>query len=1400
MRAYVLLAGWMAGVAFGVMAQEVPLRETPQGKVFGTERFAVRLDPQTGCSVELLCDGRVVVKAPGTKQAFDLKQDEMWVVGDGSKIQGLGVERLTPDTIKSRMRIGDWSVDACLQLFPEARMLRRWFEITWLGAADTKVKGFWLQGGVLPLGEGGGYFYPAQYPPKRTGTKELAGNRKTSSGRSPYPVIAETGSGWSAVWMTDELPDYSDRGSVSVTEDAGQIRVMQSFNMQGHLRKGVTQKVGDAWLWVQPNDAETALLHMAEWFRFVKQVPPEGRPEWLKRVILYSFHPGGTIGSQCKDLGGFKAATEFLPTIRELGCNALWLMPLEDKSIYWPRDYYAFQEGLGTPGDYKALTAKAHALGMRVWQDCVPHGGGNECPRAKEHPEWLAQNEDGSTLAYWCFDFNWPTWIDYMSNVVSFYTREYALDGFRIDAVGGSKIPNWNPAIPYARASHAQAQGGLAMQRALRSSVRAVRPDGANLAEVGASIHGAVSDSTYDFELCYSVLHDFRKSPAADFAPRLRRWLHEQQCAEIPDLVRMRHVESHDSLRSELWYGAEAQRALVALIAWIHGIPMVYHEMEDGNFGVYRRIFHVRSTVAELNAGAADYLSVTAPEGVFACLRTGAVPQRGSPAWHADYAWDTAPKGAERASVVLINLSGKPVSGSVTVPLAKLPASLREARMARDLLSGAKVKVLQGLMEVSLPPLGYAVLRFESDPLPDLAPVKQKGLRKQAAPSGATVNVKASSGTLLIDAKTGFATAWKSGWKTVPINMDLALPRGLASVGSAVPVSLQTHNGTLETIHTFAGHTLALSYTAKGKGVEVLATWRGGVPQDAALMLSLPAAAHWFACTAEGAFDSPFRVRHPSFDGAVGSIYRLPQGTATLWDSRLHPFGLDAASAQVGAMGEGLRVALGFEPERLPASVQILDRIGDDLGMKVLMAWRGDAQGVTTGSDEWAFTLCAEKTDDAGVRLGTGDARLTTVGGGWEFENAHYRARVGRSGALAGLWRKEGAAWRQVLRHSKLYTDKGFDGDKEYSQEDDVEASVRIERLGSEVTLRFDGEMRGFYRFDKMAHPIRFYSSYMFGDGAAFRRVCAFNSATPSSADFAFLSLITNTEGAERVAFADAAGDYLTGVRGDGKARYAQSAKAANPQRLPSDIRIRAADGSLLRFGDVAWIGVKPANVFMHGNDLHMAWMDGKPDNSGAGLWNGVTMSVACGEGAVAAKSDVPLTQGRRAELLQDGGFEQMDSEGAVLLLARHALAPAVKSHVAWQMPKGAEAVTEADRRCVTIEGDGAEYRLIRQVLPASAFPAGSKWRLTARLKGSAVEKADAGWKTACLRWGVTAGGRTDYPVVSLPTGDSDWREVSVEMTVPAGLAGITVEAGLNGNKGRMWIADVRVTRLGAGR
>ena len=79
MKAHIVWAGTLIGIALGLQALEVPLRETPHGRLFGTEAFAVRLDAQTGWAGEVLCEGKTVVRAPDTRQLFDLKQDEKWI-------------------------------------------------------------------------------------------------------------------------------------------------------------------------------------------------------------------------------------------------------------------------------------------------------------------------------------------------------------------------------------------------------------------------------------------------------------------------------------------------------------------------------------------------------------------------------------------------------------------------------------------------------------------------------------------------------------------------------------------------------------------------------------------------------------------------------------------------------------------------------------------------------------------------------------------------------------------------------------------------------------------------------------------------------------------------------------------------------------------------------------------------------------------------------------------------------------------------------------------------------------------------------------------------------------------------------------------------------------------------
>jgi hypothetical protein len=129
-------------------------------------------------------------------------------------------------------------------------------------------------------------------------------------------------------------------------------------------------------------------------------------------------------------------------------------------------------------------------------------------------------------------------------------------------------------------------------------------------------------------------------------------------------------------------------------------------------------------------------------------------------------------------------------------------------------------------------------------------------------------------------------------------------------------------------------------------------------------------------------------------------------------------------------------------------------------------------------------------------------------------------------------------------------------------------------------------------------------------------------------------------------------------------------------------------------------------------------------------------------------------------------------------------------------MPEGVEVVSGDHGLCATVVGDGKSYRLIHQSLSVRDFSAGSVWRLTARMRGVGVEKGDAAWKNACLRWVVSVNGQNRFETAGLVFGDSEWRAVSVDLTVPSAVSGIAVEAGLNGNAGRVWVDDIRVSEI----
>ena len=97
-------------------------------------------------------------------------------------------------------------------------------------------------------------------------------------------------------------------------------------------------------------------------------------PEWSYQAVIYEMNV-----RQLTREGTLRAAAAKLGFLRDMGIDAVWLMPVypigaEGRkgslgSYYSIRDYCAVDPGLGTMGDFDAFVAEAHRLGMKVLLD-----------------------------------------------------------------------------------------------------------------------------------------------------------------------------------------------------------------------------------------------------------------------------------------------------------------------------------------------------------------------------------------------------------------------------------------------------------------------------------------------------------------------------------------------------------------------------------------------------------------------------------------------------------------------------------------------------------------------------------------------------------------------------------------------------------------------------------------------------------------------------------------------------------------------------------------------------------------------------------------------------------------------------------------------------------------------
>lgn len=167
--------------------------------------------------------------------------------------------------------------------------------------------------------------------------------------------------------------------------------------------------------------------------------------------------------------GNLAGVTARLDSIKSLGVNIIWLMPIypigEEKSInspYCVKDYTAVGSEYGSLEDLRTLVDAAHQRDMAVILDYVANHTAWDHPWISAHPDWYTQDNDGNIVippgTNWQdvadLNFSVNEMQDAQIDALKFWIREANIDGYRCDYANGVPFEFWQRAIDTLEAYH----------------------------------------------------------------------------------------------------------------------------------------------------------------------------------------------------------------------------------------------------------------------------------------------------------------------------------------------------------------------------------------------------------------------------------------------------------------------------------------------------------------------------------------------------------------------------------------------------------------------------------------------------------------------------------------------------------------------------------------------------------------------------------------------------------------------------------------------------------------------------------------------------------------------------------------------------------------------------------
>ena len=281
-------------------------------------------------------------------------------------------------------------------------------------------------------------------------------------GSTSFRVWAPNATGISVV---GEFNDWNPRAHPLDREDGGMwARTVDGAKPGQQYQFEITN--GDRSF--RKNDAYAREIHSKSAFSVIyshdydwKSVPSV-LPNW-NELIIYELHVGTFVPGPHNSPGHFQQVAGRLPYLKNLGVNALEIMPPmafpgERSWGYSLTNPFAIESSYGGPNEFKQMIDAAHGQGIAVILDVVYNHFGPDNLDLWQYDGWSENNKGG--IYFYNDHRSWTPWGDnrpdygrgevrqYIRDNALMWLEEFRIDGLRFDStlfIRNARGDNGNP-------------------------------------------------------------------------------------------------------------------------------------------------------------------------------------------------------------------------------------------------------------------------------------------------------------------------------------------------------------------------------------------------------------------------------------------------------------------------------------------------------------------------------------------------------------------------------------------------------------------------------------------------------------------------------------------------------------------------------------------------------------------------------------------------------------------------------------------------------------------------------------------------------------------------------------------------------------------------------------------